>query len=114
MQIELDLNPNAFGLDSQPNTKEYLGKWYHDCFTDHSDDAFFVLLSLHVYGYVCTRAEACLSVHAHGDLRQTALSTLSLRKGPQLNPAFSLPVSSIFQALESQAECHNHLAFTWT
>lgn len=84
------------------------------CFTDHSDDAFFVLLSLHVYGYVCTRAEACLSVHAHGDLRQTALSTLSLRKGPQLNPAFSLPVSSIFQALESQAECHNHLAFTWT
>lgn len=32
MQIELDLNPNAFGLDSQSNTKEYLGKWYHDVF----------------------------------------------------------------------------------
>lgn len=29
------------------------------CFTDQCDEAFFVLLILHVYGYVCTRAEAC-------------------------------------------------------
>lgn len=102
MQTKLDLNIHAFGLDKPPETEKRLGEFRTNnlgvtiCLVYHGNNAFFVFayfLSVSG-GHACAHKQACVSMHAHGELSLTSLSTLSLRHDTLLQePCLRLPSS---------------------